>query len=382
MSTEQQESCRISILMPCLNEQVTLGQAIDEARSYLMRTGLSSEIVIADNGSTDGSKLIAERHGARVVDVQVRGYGAALRGGIASCNGEYIIFGDCDLSYDFANLEPFVAALDAGADVVIGDRFAGGIEIGAMPLLHRYLGNPVLSCIGRRLFKVKVHDFHCGLRAVKRSSIEHVELHSTGMEFATEMIAESAAAGLKIAEVPTKLRKDGRDRPPHLRTFRDGWRHLVWMFSRVVATWANGLGGLILFIGLTLGLLLSFSPLKFGRIGLDIGSLVVSQVLSIVGYQMIFLAVFASEIDVSGKKYFSPISLRTHLTLASFSVVLGIIGIARAAIDWSERGFGTLNSQDSVRAVTVPVAFLTIGVVGIVNLMVIGMIRLRKSFRQ
>jgi glycosyltransferase involved in cell wall biosynthesis len=218
----------LSIVMPCLNEAETLAACITEAQSFLHRSGIHGEIVVADNGSTDGSRTIAAVDGVRVVDVAVRGYGAALHGGIAAAKGRFIIMGDADNSYDFANLMPFVAELRAGADLVVGNRFRGGIEPGAMPFLHRYLGNPVLSFLGRLLYPTRVGDFHCGLRGFRRQRILELGLCAKGMEFASELIVRSALAAYTIVEVATILRRDGRSRRSHLRTWRDGARHL-WL---------------------------------------------------------------------------------------------------------------------------------------------------------
>lgn len=219
----------LTILMPCLNEARTLPTCIAKARRFLGVAGLSGEIVVADNGSTDGSQALARSLGARVVDVVERGYGAALIAGIEVARGRYVVMGDSDDSYDFERLQPFVDALRAGAQLVMGNRFAGGIRPGAMPPLHRYLGNPVLSFLGRAFFKVPVRDFHCGLRGFDRAAMLGLGLTCRGMEFASEMVVKAALSGLRITEVPTTLSPDGRDRPPHLRSWRDGWRHLRFL---------------------------------------------------------------------------------------------------------------------------------------------------------
>lgn len=219
----------LSILMPCLNESRTLPQCIGKATTFLRDQGISGEVLVADNGSTDNSRRIAEQHGARVIAVTERGYGAALKAGIASARGKYIIMGDADDSYDFAHLELFVAKLREDYDLVMGNRFKGGIQHGAMPFLHKYLGNPVLSTIGRFMYNVKVGDFHCGLRGFNRQKIVALNLITDGMEFASEMVVKATINHLRITEVPTTLSVDGRDREPHLRTWRDGWRHLRFL---------------------------------------------------------------------------------------------------------------------------------------------------------
>lgn len=223
----------LTILMPCLNERQTLGLCIQQAQKFIKDNKLSAEILIADNGSTDGSQQLAQDLGARVVYVLFKGYGNALRGGIESARGKYIIMGDCDMSYDFLHLEPFLEALRAGNDFVIGNRFSGGIKKGAMPLLHRYFGVPLLSYIGRMVYKVPVGDFHCGLRGFNRKAILELKLETEGMEFATEMIGAFARSPYKIKVIPTVLSKDGRNSRSHIRTFRDGWRHLTLMLRDI-----------------------------------------------------------------------------------------------------------------------------------------------------
>lgn len=226
-----EDTCELTILMPCLNESETLATCIMKAKAYLERSGVDGEVLVADNGSTDGSQEIARSLGARVVDVAQKGYGAALLGGIAAARGRYTIMGDADDSYDFSSLQVFVDKLRQGVDLVMGNRFRGGIAPGAMPPLHRYLGNPVLSWIGRLFFRISIGDFHCGLRGFNTEAIRRCGLKTTGMEFASEMVVKASLYGLSMAEVPTTLAKDGRSRPPHLRTWRDGWRHLCFLLT-------------------------------------------------------------------------------------------------------------------------------------------------------
>ena len=221
----------ITILMPCLNEAETIATCIRKAKRFLTDNQIDGEVLVSDNGSTDGSQEIAKSEGARVISTDIRGYGSALINGTKNAHGKYIIMGDADDSYDFLNLMPFVEKLREGYDLVMGNRFAGGIEDGAMPWLHRYIGNPLLSFIGRLLYSSKIKDFHCGLRAYNRESILKLNLQTTGMEYASEMVVKAELNGLKIAEVPTTLSKDGRSRSPHLRTFRDGWRHLKLLLT-------------------------------------------------------------------------------------------------------------------------------------------------------
>ena len=224
----------LTILMPCLNEAETLATCIKKARHFLDTEKIDGEVLIADNGSTDGSQDIAEAAGARVVSVAEKGYGSALRGGSAAAFGKYVIMGDSDDSYDFLHLMPFVEKLREGYDLVMGNRFKGGIEKGAMPFSHKYIGNPGLSLLASVLFHSRVYDFHCGLRGYNRESFERLNLHTTGMEYASEMVVAALVNGLKITEVPTTLSKDGRSHPPHLNTWRDGWRHLKYLVSQRV----------------------------------------------------------------------------------------------------------------------------------------------------
>lgn len=221
----------LTILMPCLNEAETLAVCIRKAKTFLAENGIDGEVLISDNGSTDGSAKIAEQEGARVVSEPVQGYGSALIKGCEEAKGRYVIMGDCDDSYDLLSIMPFLEKLREGNDLVIGNRFAGGIEKGAMPWSHRYIGNPFLSFVGRRRFHSKVRDFHCGLRGYDREKILSLGLKTTGMEYASEMIVRSELAGLKVTEVPTTLKKDGRSRPPHLRSMKDGWRHLKFLLT-------------------------------------------------------------------------------------------------------------------------------------------------------
>ncbi len=221
----------LSVVMPCLNERETLARCIEKAQRSFVELGLVGEVVIADNGSTDGSQEIATRHGARVVGIAAKGYGNALKGGILAARGRFVIMGDSDDSYDFGALGRFVEELRKGSDLVMGNRFRGGIRPGAMPWKHRWIGNPVLTGIGRFLFGSRSGDFHCGLRGFSATAFRRMALETSGMEFASEMVIRSTLLKLKVVEVPTVLHKDGRRRPPHLRSWRDGWRHLRFMLS-------------------------------------------------------------------------------------------------------------------------------------------------------
>src|SRR3954452_4523414 len=272
--------------MPCLDEAETLQVCVEKARGFLERSGISGEVVVADNGSTDGSQAIAVAAGARVIPVARRGYGSALITGIRGARGRFVIMGDADDSYDFSDLSAFVRELRAGADLVMGNRFAGGIEDGAMPPLHRFLGNPVLSLIGRLFFHTPIRDFHCGLRGFDRAKMLGLNLHTTGMEFASEVVVRSVLAGYRVEEVPTTLSRDGRSRPPHLRSWRDGWRHLRFLLL-YSPRWLFLIPGLVLFIASTLlALWLIPGGRHVGGAVLDIHTLLVATFLAIAGYQI------------------------------------------------------------------------------------------------
>jgi len=348
----------LSIVMPCLNEAETLATCIRKAQGYLDRSGVDGEVLIADNGSTDGSQAIAEELGARVVDVTEKGYGNALMGGIRAARGTYVIMGDADDSYDFADLDPFVAELRKGADVVMGNRFQGGIAPGAMPPLHQYLGNPVLSAIGKLFFKAPVGDFHCGLRGFRREAVLGIRLHTSGMEFASEIVVKASLSGLRFAEVPTTLKKDGRSRPPHLRSWRDGWRHLRFLliYSPRWLFLYPGLAALAVGLAATLALLVG--PAKIGSAGFDVGTMLYTAAFAVLGYQAVLFSVmvklFAAREDLL------PMSPRYRRLVERFSIerglVLGIVifvaGIVVALLQllrWGSAGFGALDTAQNIR---------------------------------
>ena len=356
----------LTILMPCLNEARTLPECIAKARGFLERTGIDGEVLVADNGSTDGSQDVARAAGARVVPVPVRGYGAALNTGIAAAHGRYVIMGDSDGSYDFGRLEGYVERLRGGADLVMGNRFAGGIAPGAMPLLHRYLGNPVLSFVGRLFFRIPIRDFHCGLRGVARDPIVNLELVTPGMEFASEMIAKAALAHMRIEEVPTTLSPDGRDRPPHLRTWRDGWRHLRflllfcprWLFLYPgLALMVAGLGGFAL---------AAASPAFVERIHF----LLYMSASTILGAQMIQLGVLSKWIGIlSGvvppqrwltrwEPYFR---VENGLIAGLICAALGLFWSGRLVFDWGASGFGALDPTQTMRQVIPAITLMILG---------------------
>lgn len=360
----------LTVLIPCLNEARTIGVCIDKANAFIKRTGIAAEVVVSDNGSSDGSQSIAIQRGARVVLASERGYGAALIRGIQQARGKFIIMGDADDSYDFSRLDAYVDRLRAGAEVVVGNRFKGGIEPGAMPPLHRYLGNPVLSFIGRLFFRIPIGDFHCGLRGFSKDAVSKLGLTSPGMEFATEMIAKAARAGLSVVEVPTTLSRDGRDRPPHLRTWRDGWRHLLFMllFS---PRWLFLLPGLTLStVGALLALLLLAGPVRLGSVGLDVHSLLYASGAVILGAQLLQFAVLTKWIGVlagmlpEGRLVAAlnrSASVEWGLVLGGIIFLVGLTWSGYLAGMWSDAGFGELDPRQKMRAVIPAVTMMILG---------------------
>lgn len=350
----------LTILMPCLNEIETIVQCITKARDYLERSNIVGEILIADNGSTDGSQATAEAHGARVVAIPTKGYGSALIGGIRAARGRYVIMGDSDDSYDFSRLEPFVEKLRAGYELVIGNRFKGGIKPGAMPPLHRYLGNPVLTAVGRLFFTSPCKDFHCGLRGFDRNAILSLALQAPGMEFASEMVVKASIRQLQIAEVPTVLWPDGRSRPPHLRSWRDGWRHLRFLLL-FCPRWLFLYPGLVLLIGglVSMGALL-FGPRTVGTIQFDIHTIYYTSLAVIVGFQSVLLWVCANlhgmregiiREDLVFTRAMRAFSLETCLLVALVLLLGGLaLGITAVSL-WSETGFGRLSPEQMMRLV-------------------------------
>jgi glycosyltransferase involved in cell wall biosynthesis len=359
----------LTILMPCLNEAATVGNCVAKARAFLNRAGIAGEVLVADNGSNDGSQALAQGAGAGVVIVEERGYGAALAGGIAAARGRYVIVGDADDSYDFARLEGFVEKLREGYPLVMGNRFRGGIAKGAMPLLHRYLGNPVLSFVGRLLFGARVGDFHCGLRGFDRNAVRSLDLRTRGMEFASELVVKAVLAGWRIAEVPTRLHPDGRGRPPHLRSWRDGWRHLrfLLLFSPRWLFLYPGLALLALGIGLTIALY--SAPLRFLGAGLDIHSMLYASAGALLGLQLCLFALFAR---VSAQnagllprhpgldRLLLGLTLERGLLLGLAAAACGLLWSAAAFWQWRAAGFGALDPRVVMRD-TIPASALMIG---------------------
>jgi glycosyltransferase involved in cell wall biosynthesis len=355
---ENESPLELTVVMPCLNEAETLAVCIDKAMGALRENGISGEVVVADNGSTDGSQTIATEHGARVVPVPVRGYGAALNAGIRAARGQYVLMADADDSYEFGHIPVFLAELREGAELVMGNRFQGGIGPKAMPVLHRYLGNPVLSFLGRALFRAPIGDFHCGMRAFSKDAYVRLGLRTTGMEFASEMVVKASLTGQRIVEVPTTLKKDGRSRPPHLKTWRDGWRHLrfLLMYSPRWLFLFPGLALMILGLGLTVWLLPAERPL--GHVNLGVDTLAYAAAAILLGFQLVFFGVAAKVFaitegllpdDESFSKWFQYITLETGL-IAGVVLVLAGIGIAvSSVVSWSHAGYGPLPPVEMMR---------------------------------
>ena len=378
----------LTILMPCLNEAATIGSCIAKARGFLERAGIDGEVLVADNGSSDGSRALAQRAGARVVEVATRGYGAALAGGIAAARGRYVIMGDADDSYDFARLDGFVARLREGYPLVMGNRFRGGIRKGAMPFLHRYLGNPVLSLFGRLLFRTQVGDFHCGLRGFDREAVQALHLSTTGMEFASELIVKASLAGWRIAEVPTTLSPDGRGRQPHLRTWRDGWRHLrfLLLFS---PRWLFLYPGLaLLALGIVLMSALYFAPLHFLGVGLDIHSMLYASAAALLGLQLCLFGVFA-RVAAQGagllprqpalEKLLAALTLERGLLAGLGMVLVGVLWSAAAVWQWRAAGFGGLDPRVVMRDTIPATALMVGGMEFVLASFLLSVLRLRDS---
>ncbi len=361
----------LTILMPCLNEAETLAACIGRAKEFLARTGIEGEVLVADNGSTDGSHEIALDSGARLVEAPRRGYGAALASGIAAARGRYVIMGDADLSYDFGRLDAFVEALRGGAVLVMGNRFKGGIAPGAMPWLNRYIGNPLLTTVGRLFFKSPIGDFHCGLRGFERDAIRGLNLRTTGMEFASEMVVKATLAGLAVTEVPTTLSPDGRTRRPHLRPFRDGWRHLrfLLLFS---PRWLFLYPGIALLVaGLAVGGALLGGPLRIGPAVLDIHAFLVAAMAIIVSVQSIAFALigrrFATRYGFippsdSYHRVLEALSLERILLFAVVLILIGLVTLGWGVSEWARRGFGLLNPGSTMRAMIIAMTTLVVGI--------------------
>jgi glycosyltransferase involved in cell wall biosynthesis len=352
--------CELTILMPCLNEAETLATCIAKAVLFLERSGVQGEVLIADNGSTDGSQAIAIGAGARVVPIAAKGYGHALLGGIQAAHGRFVIMGDSDDSYDFSNLDAFVGRLREGFALVMGNRFKGGIKPGAMPPLHRYIGNPILTAIGRIFFGSPCRDFHCGLRGFDRESILSLDLQAPGMEFASEMVVKATIHGLTVTEVPTTLSPDGRSRPPHLRSWRDGWRHLrfLLLFSPRWLFLYPGLGLLMSGVSVMAWLL----PGSRTVLGVTFGihTLFYASLAVVVGFHSALFYIFArlygmreglAPPDPRFLRMTEMLTLEAGLLAGLMLLLLGLALAVLAVSVWNQNAFGALAPEYTMRLV-------------------------------
>jgi glycosyltransferase involved in cell wall biosynthesis len=370
-SPEESAAVELSVVMPCLNEAETLESCILKAQSAFREAGIAGEVIIADNGSTDGSIELAERLGARVVHVPVKGYGSALAGGIAAAAGKFVVMGDADDSYDFTHIPRFLAQLRDGADLVMGNRFRGGIQPDAMPPLHRYLGNPMLTRLGRLFFGGSCGDFYCGLRGFTKSAVERMGLRTTGMEFATEMVVKATLLRMNVAEVPTTLSPDGRSRPPHLRTWRDGWRTLRFFLLYSPRWLFLYPGAALMLAGIFLGLWLLPGPKSIGSVKFDVHTMLYAAVFVLLGFQSISFAVFTKLFAISEgllpedktlDRLFRYITLETGLLAGALLIAAGL-GISVYAVSvWRIHNFGTLDYAHTMRIIIPAALFLTVGV--------------------
>jgi hypothetical protein len=378
----------LTILMPCLNEAETVAVCVRKARSFLTRTGIEGEVLVADNGSTDGSLQLARDAGARVVEISKKGYGNALIGGIDAATGRYVIMADADDSYDFSQLDAFIDGLRAGNTMVIGHRFRGGIQPGAMPLLHRYLGNPVLSFAGRLLFSSDVGDFHCGLRGVDRAATLKLGLRAPGMEFASEMIVKATLAGWRIAEVPTVLSPDGRSRAPHLRSWRDGWRHLRFLLMMSPRWLMLYPGACLIGLGVAAEIAILHGPVIIGGVGFDIHTMLYAAGASILGVQLVLFSLLARTVGVL--KALLPMSPPLERFLRIFTVergislglLLGLAGLALAIYSvnsWAHTRLAALDPATMMRVAIPSVTLMLAGAEIVFASFLLGFIDVRAT---
>jgi glycosyltransferase involved in cell wall biosynthesis len=366
------EALELTVLMPCLNEAETLETCISKAQAFLRDHHVRGEVLVADNGSTDGSVQIAERCGARVVHVPAKGYGNALRGGSEAARGKYIIMGDADCSYDFSALAPFVEKLRAGNDLVMGSRLKGKIMPGAMPWKHRWIGNPVLTGLGRLFFRIVQTDFHAGLRGYTKEAFRRMDLQTTGMEFASEMVIKARLKNMKMDEVPITLHPDGRSRPPHLRSWRDGWRHLRFMLC-YSPRWLFLYPGTALFaLGSLILIALAAGPRTIGGVTFDTNTLAVGGLMSVVGFQVVAFALLSAVYAISQgllphdqnplpafRKY---VTLEAGVGLGLILTLVGVASIGRVFFQWWGTGFGSLDPSATIRFVVLGVVLVALGV--------------------
>jgi glycosyltransferase involved in cell wall biosynthesis len=360
----------VSVIMPCLNESAAIGTCVTKALQAIRELNLNGEVIVGDNGSVDGSQEIASALGARVISIPEPGYGAALQGAIAAARGRFVLMGDSDDSYDFTQLGRFLNKLSEGYDLVVGNRFRGGILRGAMPPLHRYAGNPILSGLGRLFFKSPIADFHCGLRAFRRDRIEKLRLQMVGMEFASEMIVKATLCGLRLTEIPTTLSPAARSRVSHLRTWRDGWRHLRFLLL-YSPRWLFLYPGMTLFsLGLLASVWLLFSPRTVGKITFDVDTLLFSAMAVLIGFQAINFGVFTETFAITRgfrpshtrlARFLRRVSLEAGLAIGLLLLFAGAAMWAAGLSYWGNAHFGNLNPAKALRIVIPGVVCLTLG---------------------
>ena len=389
-----QSECELTILMPCLNEAETLAGCIEKARAGLERVGLRGEVLVADNGSTDESAAIAGKAGARVITVRERGYGSAMRAGIEAARGRWVIMGDADGSYDFSRIEGFVQKLREGFDLVMGCRLPGGggvIAPGAMPWKNRWIGNPSLSFIGRLLFKCPARDFHCGLRGFAKEACRKLELKTTGMEFASEMVIKATLKSLRIAEVPITLHPDGRSRPPHLKPWRDGWRHLRFMLI-YSPDWLFLLPGLLLgVLGVAAGMALALGPVHVGNVEFSTGTLAVACMAVIIGAQLVAFAFFTKVFAIGEKllpedprfsRVFKTFTLEKGICFGLVILALGLGLLLHNLWIWKQAGYGLLPYADNMRRLLPAVTLIVLSIQTIFSSFFMSVLGLKTGSRR
>ncbi|MCG9880015.1 MAG: glycosyltransferase family 2 protein [Bacteroidia bacterium] len=387
--TEPNNNIELSVVMPCLNEAETIETCIRKAFSWMEKNGVNGEVVIGDNGSTDGSQKMATDLGARVIDIPRKGYGSALMGAIEASKGKYVIMGDSDDSYDFSNLNLYLDQLRNGHDLVMGNRFKGGIAPGAMPFLHKYLGNPVLSFIGRLFFKCPVGDFHCGLRGFRQDIVSLLDLKTTGMEFASEMVVKATIFKLKITEVPTTLSKDGRSRPPHLRTWRDGWRHLRFLLIYSPRWLFLYPGIFLMLLGLIMSIFIVQGPVEMlPHVVFDTNTLLYAGAFIIVGYQALSFGIFTRTYAVQAgflpkkdslAKVSDVISMELGLVIGLIILFTGVGGTFYSLSVWEENNFGPLEYSEILRKVIPSVIAIIVGLQTILSSFFLSVLQVNKK---
>lgn len=359
--------------MPCLDEAETIETCVRKAQKAFESYGLRGEVIVADNGSTDGSPALAAGCGARVVPVAQKGYGAAIMGGVAAARGTYVVIGDSDDSYDFTAIYPFVEKLREGYDLVVGSRFPhrnGRILPGAMPWMHRWIGTPALSAIGRLFFRSPVSDFNCGLRAFRRDAFRRMELRMTGMDFASEMIIKATLRGLRVGELPITLHPAGRSRPPHLRTWRDGWRHLRFMLLFSPRWLFLVPGALLAMLGLVAGAVLLRGPIRVGSVWFDTNTLLVLAMATLVGFKLLAFALFSKAFAIAEgllpsdprvERALRVVTLEVGVLLGLGVTLVGLGLLLGGVLYWQAHGYGSISYPDSLRLIIPGVTALTLG---------------------